>query len=353
MNRLNPAFRSTLACILTTTVAWSSHSLATAQVPSVGGTVFFDQNLNGTIETGEGLGGVSITLFADDGDLLFDMNTDTEVAVLSTDSNGRYDFASLDPNLNYFVHQPAQTFAAVDLVSHTSTLLDPLNETLLIDAFDRQQRVQGNPIVPIGSTNLSGSSMIGGQRDILVEYKSGPAEVVLHADPWGLNHVLQFDQSAGSMGIATVTWDGLDTDMSTTPANGLGGLDLTADGGEAFAMLAGVDQAGAGESLTLRIFSGSDISTAMVPIPVTDGRASAPLYIPFDAFTGTASFQTVDSIQLEIGGEQASIDAQVGPIHVVAGAEANIAVVPEPTAGILTSLAAGGLFLLRRRRSAS
>ena len=134
----------------------------------------------------------------------------------------------------------------------------------------------------------------------------------------GLSNVLQFDQSAGSIGVATVTWDGVDSDDSNIPAvGGLGGLDLMADGGAAFSFLAGIDEAGAGETITLRVFSGDDMSTATANLPVTDGTALSELFVAFSEFTGSADFSSVDAIQAEFGGNLPSIDAQIGPIYVV------------------------------------
>lgn len=325
-----------------------THTMVNAQIPSVRGTILFD---------GSVLGGVSLNLYADDGDLSFDMSTDTMMGTMMSGTNGAYGFAGLDPTKNYFVVQAAQTVGTLNLQSSVSDLLNPLVDTMLIDAFEQQQRVQGNPIVAVGVTNLSSASgtIIGGQRDLHVEYLWGPAEITLHANPWGLSQVLEFDQSAGTMGVATVTWDGVDNDMSTTPAsNGLGGMDLTAHGGAAFSFLAGIDKAGAGDVVTLRIFSGDEVSTAAVELPVTNGTAKVPLLVPFSSFSGGASFDHVDAIQAEIGGNNLSIDAQLGKINVVGGATADfhVVAVPEPSAQLLASLSLLGLTAFRRRRVA-
>ena len=140
--------------------------------------------------------------------------------------------------------------------------------------------------------------------------------------------------------------------MSTTPANGLGGIDLTEHGGAAFSFLAGIDEAGAGDVLTLRIFSGGDMSTATVLMPVTNGTATTHVMMPFSSFTGAATFALVDAIQAELGGNNTSIDAQLGPINIVGGTTASFAVVPipEPSTGLMAAISMLLLINTRRKR---
>ncbi len=77
--------------------------------------------------------------------------------------------------------------------------------------------------------------------------------------------------------------------------------------------------------------------------------------VPFSAFVGSADFTAADAIQAEFGGDQPSIDAQIGAINIVGGATANLTVAtPEPStsAGFATALAslAFALALRRKRR---
>lgn len=335
-----PSFLSGFGVMLVTLCL---SSISFAAIPSVSGTVTHE---------GAAIGDVQLALYADDGDMTFDINLDTLITSVASGIDGEFAFDSLDASTNYFVYQGAQTVGSLGLIPSTSNLVSPVVDTMLVDAFQQQQRVEGNPIVTTGALNLSASSILGGQRDIRVDYISGPAEVVLHANPWGLNQVLQFDQSAGSMGIATITWDGLDSDMTETPAaDGLGGIDLTADGGEAFSFMAGIDEAGNGDSLTFRVFSGSDVSFATVDIPVTNGTAAAQVYVPFSDFVGDADFTSIDAIQAAFGGQQPSIDAQLGAIYVVAGGQTNLSVAtPEPAAMGLALTASLAALAMRRRR---
>jgi len=339
-----------LYSVATLIVAWlGASSLAIGQVPSINGTIYHDLNWNNATDSGEEISGVSLTLYADDGDGLFDSNTDAVAGSMVSGAGGAYSFGGLNAANNYFVYQSAQSVGSVILDSSVSNLLDPTTLTMMIDAFDDQQVVQGNPVNTIGASNLTSSSVIGGQRDLMVEYLAGGAEAVLHANPYGLTDVLQFDQSAGVQAIATVTWDGVDNDMSSTPAaNGLGGMDLS--GSEAFAFNTGIDAAGAGEMLTLRIFSGTDVSTATVEIPVTNGLATSYQIVDFSEFSGAASFSNVDAFQIEVGGAAPSLDFQLGPITLISGTTQDLLVVPEPSAGLMGVISFLGLMVSRRRR---
>lgn len=330
-----------------------SHSVwAQASFPSVTGTVFHDSDNNGLANPGEGMQGVTLDLFVDDGDGLFDAAVDTLMGSEQTDADGVYTFGSLGMENQYFVQQAEQVAGGVTIPGNVSALLTPSDFRRVIDAFADQQVTEANPIVPIGQLNLTSSSVIGGQRDLHIEYLTGPAEATFRANPYGLNEVLEFDQSAGVVSVATVTWDGIDADMSTTPAlGGLGGIDLTEDGSDAFGFYLGVDAAGDGESMIVRVYTGSEVSTAAVDLTVTDGTASAFQRIPFDAFEGNASFSQVDAIQLQIGGLHPSVDAQIGAVGVTGPEVYDIAVaIPEPSALALGFLASGWFLDYQRRR---
>lgn len=71
---------------------------------SIGGTVREDLTGNGTTTDDVALSGVSVELYRDNGDLLFDAASDTLVATRVTEVDGSYAIASLSPGL-YFVRQ--------------------------------------------------------------------------------------------------------------------------------------------------------------------------------------------------------------------------------------------------------
>lgn len=324
-------------------------------MPDVQGTVYYDADFNGHMNVGEGLAGVSVNLYEDDGDNIFNPSLDAMLTTSITDPTGQYSFAGLSQAAGYFVHQTAQSVSGMNINDSVTQLLINSQHKRTIDEFSDQQRVEANPRRVQHTTNLTSSGVIGGQRDLHVQYHSGPAEAVLYANPYGMANVLDFSQSAGVRAIATVTWDGIDNDMSTTPAvGGLGGLDLTADGAEAFAFSMGIDAAGEGDELVLKIFSGSDVSMATIAIPRTNGTATIPQFVSFNQFIGAADLTSVDAIQLQLAGDRPSIDAQIGPISTVGPVQGNISVsTPEPSAMLMSMFAVLWVFgAARKRRTA-
>lgn len=332
--------------------------LASAQTaPSVTGTVFNDLNQDGSISTGETLTGVSVQLYEDNGDGLFDSVSDVLVNTQLTDANGWYSFGGLGNDSNYFVIQPTQNIGSIALSQSVSDLLTSADFMMLIDDFGSQQEVTANPRIAVGATNLTSSTVIGGQRDLFIQHLAGPAESTLYANPYGLNQVLEFNQSAAVVSVATITWDGIDADLTPSPQpGGLGGIDLTEGGRNiAFQFELGIDAAGAGDILTLNIYSNGGVSTAVVEIPTTNGTATATTVVPFSDFIGEGDLTEVDAIQMVLGGQSPSIDMQLGPIELVRSAvtDFSVASVPEPSAAMLGVTGVVSLAFRRRRRQPS
>jgi uncharacterized repeat protein (TIGR01451 family) len=299
---------------------------ATDAVPSIQGTVFLDANGNNMPETGEAIVGATVRLFLDDGDGIFEPGGD-DVQVgpdEMTDADGRYCFDGIDGTAAYFVQQPAQVVDGANLTEQASGLIEPGTPNLIIDAFLTNQEVQAVSPAPSsdGSTlAVDPSEVIGGERDLFVELIAGVGEVQLVVNPFSLLPLLQFNSSSGVQGSASVTWDGSDLDATPTPSMGLGGVDLTQGGlNTGFAMLAGIDTAGAGDVLTFAIYqdNAENVSSASTPIPVTDGTASQYLFVPFSAFSGPVSPTNVDAIQMTLGMENVpSADGQISLVGVV------------------------------------
>ncbi len=266
--------------------------------PSVQGIVYLDFNGDGSPTSGEEVAGVTVQLFQDDGDGVFEPGGD-DIQVGAdqvTDANGQYCFAGIEGTASFFLVQPAQVVGSVSLGQQVSGLLSPGAPNLLIDSFTTTQTAQATPPAPSsdGSTLVFAdeSEVIGGERDLFVELISGVGEVELLVNPFGLLPVLQFNSSSGVQGAAIVTWDGQDLNSGPTPDMGLNGRDLTQGGiNTGLGMEIGIDLAGSGDSLSLRLYQGdaSNFSEVMAPIPTTDGTATAYLFIPFTDFTGPVS----------------------------------------------------------------
>jgi hypothetical protein len=348
------SLRTTRHCISALFLTLSFAVLAHAHLPSVVGTVYHDADNDGLNPGDAGLMGITVNLYEDDGDEIFNADIDQMITTDVTDSEGKYAFGSLGLESKFFVQQAAQTVGGISLPGTVSSLITSGSFNMMIDDFKDQQRIVAHPIASVGASNLTSGTVLGGQRDLHIEYLGGSAEAVLHANPFGMNDVLEFNQSAGVTAIATVTWDGIDGDMSITPSGGgLGGIDLTEGGlSQGFAFSLGVDAAGAGENLTMRVFSGVDVSAVNIVLPVTNGTATTFQIVPFDAFVGDADFTSIDAIQLELGGNNPSIDAQIGPLSLIGPTVTNIPVtIPEPSGCLIGLFAVVWFSGIRRKRA--
>ena len=311
--------------------------LASTNLPVISGTVFQDVDGNGMIDAGEAIAGATIRVFQDDGDGIFNLTTDTQVGAdfitladdpgTGEDETGTYCFDSLDPDLTYFVQQPAQTVGTQNLSEQVSPPLSPGVPDLLIDDFISTQTTTAQP-PPVSSDESSltvadETEIIGAERDLAVSLEVGNSEVQLRVNPFGLEDVLLFDSSAGTQGLRTVTWDGLDNDGDVL-AFGLNGRDLTEGGvNTGIVLRVGVDANGA--SSRIRLFEGSETNfiEATVPIPVTGGAATGFAFVPFADFVDggdpaqTVDPANVDAIQLILETGNTSVDGQVDVIGII------------------------------------
>jgi hypothetical protein len=296
-------------------------------------------------------------LYLDDGDGIFAPDAgDIQVGSdILTGADGAYAFESLDPTAAYFVQRPAQPLLGVMQPAQVSTLLQPGLPKLMIDAFTNAQLVTADPLTTIATSTISDpvAPVLGEERDIHVTLLSGVGEVEVRSNAFGVE-VLQYDTGAGVIGRGVVTWDGIDLSASLTPSLGLGDVDLTS-GGEStgFIMKLGIDATGASDQMEFRIFtdSATEYSEAQMSFPVTDGSASAFAYLPFSEFTGSATLDRVNAIQLWLGEGAKSVDAQIDYIGTLGPVVQDFAVVPEPAAVTLALFSLLGIaWGLRSRR---
>lgn len=106
----------------------------------------------------------------------------------------------------------------------------PVAAQQVVDDFSvAQGALVANGGTPTASSSVAAAGVLGGTRDLAVEYLSGPGSVTASVAGGGLS--LQSD--AGTRGQLTVTWDG-DLDAGVLDTTGLGGVDLTAGGASSF-----------------------------------------------------------------------------------------------------------------------
>jgi hypothetical protein len=181
-----------------------------------------------------------------------------------------------------------------------------------------------------------------------VDMISGPTALSLIVNPWG-GELLVHDSGASVQGSSMTVWDGPDGDPLALDPTGLGGVDLSAGGLDAFRLSYVLADLTGNVSLTVYDASdptGNTWSKADVSLP---GGIFAPVDIdvPFTDFTtvglnGPASFSNVGAIALQItNSTNGSLDVLMSKVSVV----------PEPATGLLTLLGlAGTLIPLRGRR---
>lgn len=301
---------------------------ATNALPAIMGTVYADGNSNGVVDVGEGIQNATVVLWLDDGDGVFNASLDQQVgAPQQTDADGEYCFDNLDQDENYFVQQQQQTVNGSDLDEQVSALIEG-EPQLIIDSFDtRQLTIAIPPPVSNDADALAvpATEAIGGERDLAVELQAGTSEVQLRVNPFGLDDVLLFDSSAGTVGTREVTWDGVDG-VGDVLGFGLGGIDLTQGGTlGGFTMRMGVDANGANARLRLYQGNASTFSEATVAIPVTGGAATSWVFIPFSSFTGPSVEGNVDAIQLILDTGNRSVDGQIDTIGILGAQKADFA----------------------------
>ncbi|MCA9151478.1 MAG: DUF11 domain-containing protein, partial [Planctomycetales bacterium] len=282
--------------------------------------MYVDRNADGRSTPDEVLSGVSVQLARDNGDGVYNALQDTVVSTLTTDAAGQYCFGDLDPDSSYFVLRPAQVINGESLRSVVSPLISGGQPGTLIDQFVTRQTATAVPPAPSSNGSIltfaDESEVIGRERDLNVELIQGIGEVALAVNPFGLEDLLEFRNSPGTIGTRIVTWDGIDGD-SDQIAGGLHSRDLTMAGQNTGVVLrGGVDASGADTELEIRLHkSGVEgYSQVTFQLPVNGGNASGYVFLPFDTFTGPVDPTNVDAIQLVISRGGQGTDGKIALI---------------------------------------
>ena len=161
----------------------------------------------------------------------------------------------------------------------------------IIDSFQVNQATLSGA----GGSAQTGSSgsMVGGERDLRVSVVSGSISAGASLG------VLKVSAGVGANGSVEAVWDGVDNDPSNINTLGLGGLNLTSGGADAF--LIGLNSLSGSPSLTLSVYAGANLSTVTLS-GLTVSTLPQVLRIPYNTFSGSANFSGAGAIGLQVAG---------------------------------------------------
>jgi len=298
--------------------------LLALDLAAIGGTAFVDLTGDGLTPDDTRITGATVELYRDDGDSTFSATTDTLLSTTTTDGSGVYRFAStnaggtLPANTltadNYFVRQLASgsvTPPSPQLVTVTSANVSGTT-VQTIDTFDTTaQTVTADPVTTTASSAVAATEVIGGERDVLVNYTSGSGDVAVQIDRFNSN-VFAFVSGLNVVGDATIQYDGADGDPVTLDPTGLAGASLS-DADTNAGLLVTTQGDSTGATAELRVYSdATNFSTTTISIP--DQTALEEIFVPFSAFTlgggAGADFTSVGAIEMLINGV-ANLDGTV------------------------------------------
>jgi hypothetical protein len=205
--------------------------------------------------------------------------------------------------------------------------------TLILDDFSAAQDVgllDISGFIPSSSQTGPNSSILGGFRDLEA---LGNADNFLETRLRVDNGVLSFSNNVGTLGAGLIVWDGND-DPTTVDSTGLGGIDITQNGGTDldgfFLDILSADLAGL--ELAFTVYDTNNNTSSLAQIFDTPVSSASPLTAGFlfSDFVGNADFTNVGAIELAIAGPE-EIDATIDSIEIASSKSVEV---PEPMASL-------------------
>jgi hypothetical protein len=258
------------------------------------------------------LGGVTINLFQDNGDGVFNPMVDTLIdQEITAPVTGAYTFSNV-PDGRFFINEVVPTgfvqsagpaFYAVDVInmavySATTTNIDNFSDptpaaTWFINALNPDPFFRQD----------SGAGILGGQRDLVVDVlgPSNPISANGFVGTVALNNskfnFATASGGAGSQGI--LQYDGVDIDTAALN-NALGlNADLTANGNNGIRLDFDFLQVGAGATMPLNVIATSPGGTGTFSTVVVANPGGFSLFVPFAAFATVGAFTFADVTSLQ------------------------------------------------------
>lgn len=245
------------------------------------------------------------------------------------------------------------TIAALGAIGATASVLGAAPAqaaSITLDSFDEAHQVIlfpsfAPPFLNDPTEIVSGSSILGGEREVILERTSGTNSI----DSSGglVNDDLIFNSPSGTSGQVTLIYDGADGDLNNIDFGGLQSTDLTGGGTNDgwFFTTTQVVSLNGGVDLTVYTDQ-NNFSTGRIDIFSGAPSAFSLLFDDFTVGGGTgADFSNVGAIVLELGGE-AAFDVAIDQFDF-----APSSAIPEGemTVGTVIALGLLGGFKLRQR----
>ena len=191
--------------------------------------------------------------------------------------------------------------------------------SLVIDSFEGNLVATSTGTIKIAYAAAAVPSAIGGTRSFRTEIVAGPSKLELESFAGNLWH----SQNSGVSGKSLAMWDG-DADPGVFNPAGLGGIDLTQDGGTAVKLqIVSFDYAfQRSVNLTVTVFDASDAGGGKYSsrtVTLSEALTNYLLEIPFTSFDssgplGPVEWSNVGAVTLLINGSNPDVDLTIDEV---------------------------------------
>jgi len=178
-----------------------------------------------------------------------------------------------------------------------SVLAQQREDKVILDDFESDTgpliiQIDASAIPETRTASTTGTTIVGGERDLILTDTSGPDNSILTAGVSGGQWSVAAPHS--SAGFSIMQYDGVDG-SPTLVRTGLNGIDFTANGADAFHLTLQADQ---DTKYTITVYSSGGSSSSVVNIPGDD--TTHEYFVEFKDFSGQASFSAVGAVEVRV-----------------------------------------------------
>ncbi len=265
------------------------------------------------------LGNVTINLYADDGDGVFNPGLDTLVDQEQTaPGTGAYSFTNVPDGRFYinevvpagYVQSAGPAFYAVDIIGGSVFMASTLNidnfsdpnppDVFFINALDPNPYLMKYP----------GAGIIGGERDLAVQVlgPSNPISASGFVGSVGMaNGAMNLGTASSGPGSQlTLQYDGVDLLAPLVNALGMS-EDLLANGSNGIRLDFNFLQVGTGTTMSLEILATSSGGSASFNGLITQNPGSFSVFVPYASFSTVGAFTFADITSLQFAFNQTGV----------------------------------------------